>query len=176
MLALPDDRRGRAWGADEARYAAMATFVVSVSALAGCASAPTVGDGSLGVGWAVLPTPVVPTPQVGVCTARDGVDAVPRVSWDMSVFSAVPQKSVDCTAEHLAETYFVGTFPADAETDAAGRPKLGTALFRSAYETCAERATEFPGRRLPHRSAGDRCRSCRPTGSGRARPAGTGAS
>ena len=132
-------------GRQRGKIAAMATFVVSVLALAGCGSAPTVGDGSLGVDWAVLPTPAVPTPQVGVCTARDGVDAVPKVSWDMSVFSAVPQKSVDCTTEHLAETYFVGTFPSDAETDAAGRPKLGTALFRSAYETCAERATDFLG-------------------------------
>jgi len=130
-------RRGKVWAA--------ATLVASMLAVAGCATSPTVGDGSLGVGWAVLPTPVVPTPAVGTCTARDGADAVPRVSWDMSVFSVVPQQSVECTVEHIAETYFVGTFPADAETDAAGRPKLGTALFRSAYETCAERATEFLG-------------------------------
>ncbi len=127
------------------KVAAIVSVVSSVLVLAGCVSAPTVGDGSLGVGWAVLPTPSVSTPQVGACTGRDGAESVPRVSWDMSVFSAVPQKTVDCSAEHIAETFFVGTFPADAETDAAGRPKLGTALFRSAYETCAQRANEFLG-------------------------------
>ena len=131
--------------ADGARYAAVASVVASVLALAGCASAPTVGDGSLGVSWAVLPTPVCRRRRSEPAPAETSAESVPRVSWDMSVFSAVPQKTVDCSVEHLAETFFVGTFPADAETDAAGRPKLGTALFRSAYETCAERANEFLG-------------------------------
>ena len=47
------------------KIAAIVSVVSSVLVLAGCASAPTVGDGSLGVGWAVLPTPSVSTPQVG---------------------------------------------------------------------------------------------------------------
>jgi len=125
--------------------AVVAIVVAAALALSGCTAAPTVGDGSLGVSWAVLPTPVVPTPQAGKCTPRDGADPVPKVGWDMSVFAATQTVTVECTAEHIAETYFVGNFPADAETDAAGRPRLGTALFRSAYETCAEHATEFLG-------------------------------
>jgi hypothetical protein len=125
--------------------AAVAIVVVSVLALSGCTAAPTVGDGSLGVSWAVLPTPVVPTPQAGKCTPRDGAEPVPQVGWAMSVFAATPAVTVECTAEHIAETYFVGTFPADAVTDGTGWPQLGSAMFRHAYETCADRATDFLG-------------------------------
>jgi hypothetical protein len=120
--------------------------IVMALTLAGCSARPSVGDGSLGVDWAVLPTPTVPTPEVGKCTGRDATTpSSPNVGWDMSIYSASPQPTVECTAEHLAETYFVGTFPADAETDAAGRPKLGTALFRSAYESCTQKAIDFLG-------------------------------
>jgi hypothetical protein len=125
-------------------FSAITSVIATALVLAGCAAAPTVGDGSLGVTWAVPPTPTVPTPKVGMCTARDGAEPVPRVSWNMSIFSS-PGTTVECSVEHLAETYFVGTFPADTETDAAGPPEHGTPRFRFAYETCAERATEFLG-------------------------------
>ncbi len=63
---------------------AVSAAIVLAVALAGCSAPPAVGDGSLGVDWAVLPTPSVPTPEVGTCTGRDGTRATPKVGWDMS--------------------------------------------------------------------------------------------
>ena len=124
------------------------TALVALAALLGtaaCSPAPTVGDGTLGVTWAVLPTPVVPAPKVGDCTAGPSGDTAPTVSWDMPVFADSPVPAVPCTAAHVTETFFVGTFPADANSDAAVRPKLGSALFRAAYESCAQQANDFLG-------------------------------
>jgi Septum formation len=127
------------------RGLALLAVVATVLGVAGCASAPTVGDGSLGVTWATLPTPAVPTPKAGQCTGRGTAEGLPTVSWDMALFNAAPVSTVDCSAEHVTETFFVGTFPPDGNTDVPARPKLGTALFRSAYESCAQQANDFLG-------------------------------
>jgi len=119
--------------------------LVALLGATGCAPAPAVGDGTLGVTWAVLPTPAVPAPQVGECTARPATETVSNVGWDMAVFAESPAPTVACTAEHITETFFVGTFAADANSDAAGRPRLGSPLFRAAYESCAQQADEFLG-------------------------------
>ena len=127
------------------RGPALLAAVIAVLALAGCASAPTVGDGSLGVEWAALPTPSVATPKAGQCTGRGSAEGLPVVGWDMPLFAAGPVSTVECTTEHLSETFFIGTFPPDGETDATPRPKLGSAQFRAAYETCSQQANDFLG-------------------------------
>ncbi len=125
-------RTGRRW-----RAAVVAALAL---ALAGCSAAPTVGDGELGVDWAVLPSPSVPTPLVGLCTAGA---AGQTVEWRPPFLATTP---VPCTAPHLAETYYVGTFPADVDTDPHTVPTPGTARFRFAYTTCAEQSVAFLGR------------------------------
>jgi hypothetical protein len=122
-----------------------AVVVVVLLGATGCAAAPTVGDGDLGTSWAVLPTPSVPTPTVGQCTAGSATNPTATVSWDMPVFTENPLPAVDCGTQHVTETFFVGTFSADAEADSVSRPKLGTPLFRIAYESCALQANEFLG-------------------------------
>jgi hypothetical protein len=112
----------------------------AVLALAGCSSAPTVGDGSLGVDWAVLPSPSVPVPLVGVCSAGS---AGQQVAWHLP-FLGTP--TVACTDPHLSETYHVGTFPADVDTDPNTVPSPGTARFRFAYTTCSEQTAAYLGR------------------------------
>jgi Septum formation len=125
------------------RGVAVVVAVAAVLGLAACTTPPEVGDGSLGVTWAALPTPAVPTPKAGECTG--GPDSMTAVSWDLPVFGRSPVPTMDCSAPHVTETFYVGTFAADANTDAATRPKLGTPLFRAAYETCVQQANEFLG-------------------------------
>jgi hypothetical protein len=111
----------------------------------GCSSAPQVGDGHLGVDWAVLPTPSVPVPPVGECT-DSAADGPQKVGWTLAF---LPGTAVDCGHRHLTETFFVGTFP-DTSDDTA--PALGSTRFRSATTTCLAQATDFLGRD-PHTSA-----------------------
>ncbi|MBX6752539.1 MAG: M23 family peptidase, partial [Micromonosporaceae bacterium] len=42
------------------RLMVVASILSATLALSGCSTPPTVGDGRLGVDWAVLPTPSVP--------------------------------------------------------------------------------------------------------------------
>ncbi|HEY7222973.1 MAG TPA: septum formation family protein [Micromonosporaceae bacterium] len=114
--------------------------------LAACTSAPSVGDGSVGGDWAVLPTPSVPVPPEGACTAADG----PQTAGLTLAF--LPGTAVDCTKPHLSETFSVGTFPAQADTDSSTVPTVGTARFRYAYGECVRQAKTFLGRD-PHTSA-----------------------
>jgi hypothetical protein len=115
----------------------------AVVVLSGCSSPPAVGDGQLGVEWAAMPTPTVPAPQVGACTALpDGSDPV-RATWTVSLDSG---STVDCSEHHVSETLYVGTFPADVDTDPNTVPTPGTARFRHAYDVCAHEATGYLGR------------------------------
>lgn len=120
-----------------------ATLVAVVSAamlgLAGCAEAPVVGDGTLGEDWAVLPTPSVPVPSAGGCTTAEGAFAA---GWTLDF---LPGTEVECASPHLAETFHVGTFPADVDTDPTTVPVVGTVRFRYAYTECLDRAAQFLG-------------------------------
>jgi hypothetical protein len=118
-----------------------AVVVVAGLGLAGCSDAPVVGDGSLGSGWALLPTPSVPVPTEAVCTAAASAGSH-TVAWTLSFMPGTP---VDCAASHLTETYHVGAFPADVDTDPTTVPSPGTARFRSAYVECVREAGEFLG-------------------------------
>ncbi len=131
-------------GVPERRLAAAVAGTVAVlamlSGLAGCTKAPAVGDGSLGVDWAVLPSPTVSVPAAGTCTTAEGQHHT--VEW---MLGFLPGTLVDCAGAHLLETYYVGTFPPDVDTDPNTVPTVGTARFRSAYTDCAQRAVEFLG-------------------------------
>ena len=118
--------------------AAVACAITLGVALAGCSSPPEVGDGELGVDWAVLPTPSVPAPSLG-CTAADGARTA---SWSLDF---VPGTAVDCAQAHLSETFYVGTFPAEQDTDPATVPAVGGARFRYAYAECLGQASTFLG-------------------------------
>lgn len=120
------------------RWAAVAVLVGALG-LGGCTPAPAEGDGSLGVEWAVLPTPSVPVPPVGACTAATGAQTV---GWTLAF---LPGSSVDCAEPHLAETFHVDMFPSDVDTDPHTVPTVGSARFRYAYTTCMEQATAFLG-------------------------------
>jgi len=122
------------------RAALLAAVCVAALGLTGCTKTPTVGDGSLGVDWAVLPTPSVAVPAVGGCTTADSLDQV--AGWTLSF---LPGTDVACALPHLTETYHVGTFPADVDTDPTTVPTIGTARFRYAYGECVGKAAEFLG-------------------------------
>jgi hypothetical protein len=111
--------------------------------LGGCTVAPTVGDGDLGVDWATMPTPAVPPPPTGACTVAAG--PAPKFAWDLPLFTNSTATPDACKADHLSETYYVGGYAADADADGTARPKVGSVLFRQAYETCAQKATDFLG-------------------------------
>ncbi len=115
--------------------ALVAAAAATVVAATGCNSGPTVGDGVLGLDWAVMPKPVVATPAADVCYPG----AAKLVDWDLPVFGST---SLPCTQEHESETYYVGTLSAD---DSIDRPEVGDKLFREAYQTCAKEANTFLG-------------------------------
>lgn len=128
------------------RGTGLLTWLIAVGlaiTVGACSTAPTVGDGRLGVAWAQMPTPAVPQPQAGGCTT--GSSPAPRFSWDMPLFAGSTPAPDACGAAHLSETYFVGGYAADADADGAARPKVGSVLFRQAYETCAQKADDFLG-------------------------------
>jgi len=125
--------------------AVLGLVAAAVLFAAGCSSAPQVGDGQLGVDWAVLPTPTVPAPSVGGCT-DSAADGPQKVAWTLAF---LPGTAVDCSQRHLTETFFAGTFP---DTFDATAPALGSARFRYATTTCLAQATDFLGRD-PHTSA-----------------------
>lgn len=121
------------------RLAVVASILGATLGLAGCTAPPTVGDGRLGVDWAVLPTPSVPTPAVGVCTAAEGTHtANPTLDF-------LPGTMVDCSQPHLTETFHIGVFPSDMDTDPNTVPTVGGARYRYAYTTCQEAAVAFLG-------------------------------
>src|SRR5262245_58590868 len=127
------------------RVGAAATAMLAVAlGLTGCSSAPTVGDGSVGGDWAVLPTPSVTVPVAGACTTAPGEQAVSpwggshddlEHAWTLAF---LPGSTVDCAQSHLTETYYVGAFPADVDTDPNTVPVAGSSRFRYAYTTCVE--------------------------------------
>jgi hypothetical protein len=133
MAQLPGEGQGvgRRW--------AVAAVLVGVLGLVGCSEAPTGGDGTLGVDWAVLPTPSVPTPADGTCAAATGDHSV---GWTLPF---LPGTEVDCTEPHLTETFHVGVFPSDVDTDPHTVPAVGGARFRHAYTACLEQAAAFLG-------------------------------
>jgi hypothetical protein len=120
------------------RWAA-AVVLAGALMLGGCTQPPVEGDGSLGVEWAVLPTPSVPVPSAGVCTAADG----PQTAGLTLTF--LPGTPVECAQPHLAETFHVAVFPSDVDTDPHTAPTIGSARFRYAYTTCLEQAAAFLG-------------------------------
>lgn len=111
--------------------------VALVMAAAGCSTGPKVGDGVLGLDWAALPEPVVPTPPTAVCTAG----LAGYVGWSLPWEKAT---QVECSAEHDSETFHVGTFSAASSADGAV-PELGDDLYRDAYAACAKEADAFLG-------------------------------
>jgi Septum formation len=117
----------------------VAAVIAAALGLAACSEPPTVGDGTLGVDWAVLPTPSVSAPAAGACTAAEGAQTA---GWALAF---LPGTAVDCAQPHLTETVDVGVFPSDVDTDPNTVPALGGARFRYAYTTCVERATAFLG-------------------------------
>ena len=121
------------------RLAMVASILGATVALSGCSAPPAVGDGRLGVDWAVLPTPSVPTPAAGVCTAAEGTHtAGPTLGF-------LPGTVVDCSQPHLTETFHIGVFPPDVDTDPDTVPTVGGARYRYAYTACQEAAVEFLG-------------------------------
>lgn len=118
--------------------AAVAALAVAASSVAGCTSPPEVGDGELGVDWAVLPTPSVPAPPLG-CTQAEGTHVA---AWTLDF---LPGTAVDCVRPHLSETYYIGTLPAELDTDPNTVPTPGGARFRFAYTDCLTQATAFLG-------------------------------
>lgn len=117
----------------------LATVVIAALGLAGCSGPPPSGDGTLGVDWAVLPTPSVPTPDAGTCTDESGPQSV---GWTLAF---LPGTAVDCAQPHLAETFHVGVFPSDVDTDPNTVPTVGGTRFRYAHTTCLEQAASFLG-------------------------------
>jgi hypothetical protein len=120
------------------RRGVTATLVaVAVLVTGGCAGGPSVGDGVIGTDWAMMPDPVVPTPEVGMCTSA----TARQVDWELSMLPR-GRGARGCTDSHVSETYHVGTL-----TDAADDrpPGVGDDLFRDAYEECADEAEEFLG-------------------------------
>jgi hypothetical protein len=113
--------------------------LIGAFGLGGCSGPPAVGDGTLGVDWAVLPTPSVATPAEGACTAATGA---PSVGWTLAF---LPGSTVDCAEPHLTETFAVGVFPSDVDTDPHTVPTVGSARFRYAYTACLDQATAFLG-------------------------------
>ena len=121
------------------RRTMVASILGAVLVLSGCSGPPTVGDGRLGMDWAVLPTPSVPTPAVGVCTAFEGT---PTADPSLDFLAGTV---VDCSQPHLSETVHVGVFPPDVDTDPDTVPMVGGARYRYAYTVCQEAAVEFLG-------------------------------
>jgi hypothetical protein len=120
---------------------------VAVLFVMGCSSAAPVGNGHLGVDWALLPTPSMPLPIAGVCTAATG--GGPQTAGLTLGFT--PGATVNCGQSHLSETFFVGAFTgADADTDSA--PAVGGGRFKLATTTCLDKAAQFLGAD-PHTSA-----------------------
>ena len=107
-----------------ARLAAPATALLLV--LAGCAETGGAGEEEAG------PDPVEP-PRLGACRVLAPEDIAEP---------ADDSPTVDCSAEHTAETFAVGTFPPRVARDAAhDDPRLGAYV----YETCAESFEKFLG-------------------------------
>lgn len=121
------------------RLAAVAWILSAALGLTGCSAPPTVGDGTLGEDWAVLPTPSVPTPAEGTCTVAEGPQSA---GWTLTF---LPGTTVDCAQPHLTETFHVAVFPPDVDTDPNTVPSVGGARFRYAYTTCQEAASGFLG-------------------------------
>jgi hypothetical protein len=133
MAQLPGGGQGvgRRW--------AVAAVLAGVLGLVGCSEPPAGGDGTLGVDWAVLPTPSVPTPADGGCTAATGDQTA---GWTLAF---LPGTEVGCAEPHLTETFHVDVFPSDVDTDPNSVPAVGGARFRHAYATCLAQATAFLG-------------------------------
>jgi hypothetical protein len=121
------------------RLMAVASILSATLGLAGCSAPPTVGDGRLGIDWAVLPTPSVPVPPTDVCTAAEGTHTAGPV------LDFLPGTVVDCSQPHLSETFHIGVFPPDVDTDPNTVPAVGGARFRYAYTACQEAAVAFLG-------------------------------
>ena len=128
----PGGRRGL-------RLGVLAAALIVTLGTSGCSAPPTVGDGTLGVEWAQLPTPSVPVPAENACTSADGAQIA---GWTLAF---LPGTTVDCAQPHLTETLYVGVFPAAVDTDPNTVPSVGGARFRYAYTTCLEQATAFLG-------------------------------
>jgi hypothetical protein len=119
------------------RGAARVAAVTAVAAMvaSACSNAPAVGDGDIGLDWAVLPEPVVATPPSDVCTGGVATYA----DWSLPGFGLPPN---DCGTEHQSETFHVGTLTAD---ETVGAPQVGDELFGEAYTECVKQADAFLG-------------------------------
>jgi hypothetical protein len=117
-----------------------AVAAAAVLALGGCGTARIAGDADLSGDWAVLPKAEVPTPVAGVCRPKVGSDKV--VDWALASFFLEPP--IECTKQHVTETYYVGKLPASEENKPAA-PDPGDAAFKTAYTTCAKQATSYLG-------------------------------
>lgn len=110
---------------------------LAVALLAGC-GVPAGTDGSLVDDWAAPKKAEMPVPALGACHR----DVTYRTK--LGIASLLGHTSIDCAQQHLAETFFVGTFTgaAGARTSAPGErsPEV-----RAVYTECSSRAKEFLG-------------------------------
>lgn len=107
--------------------------VVSAVALAGC-SKPAGTDGNLVDDWPALGEPKLFIPTANVC-----YQSKPADNWNSTATD-----SVACTASHIVETVFVGTFTGDA-ANRTTPPPTGGPEQRAAYTTCGQKVNDFLG-------------------------------
>jgi putative regulator of septum formation len=100
--------------------------------LAGCGKPlPAGADGNLVDDWPTLPAPQQLQPHVGDCLDAEGAD--------LTLAQVVP-----CTAEHVLETTYVGTF-SGADAEASGAPQGGSLPLSNAYAACAAPTRTYLG-------------------------------
>ncbi|SCL51033.1 septum formation family protein [Micromonospora chersina] len=111
---------------------AVAALAGMVTAMAGC-GAPAGLDGDLTDDWRPAAAAVQFTPKVGDCHVIAGPSSY-----------LTSYQPVDCTRQHLLETFHLGTFTgavAERETP----PPVGSAVLRPAFAECDAKATAFVG-------------------------------
>jgi len=101
--------------------------------LTGCGN-PGGVDGQIADDWALASAPELFVPTAGVCHPGAHDPSGPLVGY----------QPVDCAAEHLGETAFVGTFTGDPAV-ATAPPTADSPARRSAYAACDKEAAGYLG-------------------------------
>ncbi len=115
------------------RYAGLLAILAAAGVLAGCTSVPPGVDGNLTNNWPAMPVAKVSVPVGGACyeSLSSGV-------------SVGDDSTVPCTASHVTETVYVGTF-SGADADRSAPPAKGSQALATTFGECRKNATAYLG-------------------------------